>query len=35
MLRGYQNVGSREQIFLEKWGSDLGMKIWKKIGIES
>ena len=32
--RGFQNVGSRERIFLKKMGV-LGTKIWKILGLES
>ena len=32
--RGFQNVGSRERIFLEKMGV-LGTKILKNLGLES
>ena len=31
--RGFQNVGSRERIFLKKMGV-LGTKIWKILGLE-
>ena len=34
MPRGFQNVGSRERIFLKKMGV-LGTKIWKILGLES
>ena len=32
--RGFQNVGSRERIFLYKMGV-FGTKIWKNLGLES